>query len=131
MHDFTPLALPRLLARLLPTGIVGMSVALAPPADAAPVPPPHTPAAEGSASVAARLQGIRDAVSQAVQTQGDLEDAQQPNILKAWWGNGGARRGWGWGNGGWHNGGWGNGWHNGGWGNGGWHNGGWGNWHGW
>ena len=111
----------RILSALLPAGALGMSIALAPEAAQA---SPAKPANAESAGVAARLQGIRDAVSTVALSGPTVNGAPQqsdPNILKAWW------RNWpnwhnGWANGGWRNGGWknwNNGWHN--WGNG-WHN---------
>ncbi len=117
----------RTLTALLPTGVMGMSVALA---STPPVENPSTAAAGSDAPIASRLASIRDAVS-AVAAE---EQARNENVKTAWWANwhgGGIRFG------GWRNGGWGNGWHNGGWGNGGWGNGwpngwhNWGNWHNW
>ncbi|MEJ0020461.1 MAG: GrrA/OscA1 family cyclophane-containing rSAM-modified RiPP [Acetobacteraceae bacterium] len=103
----------RALAALLPLGAMGVSAALA----AAPEPPAAAEADPAARTgVAERLQAIREAVSEVTAEQANLEPGD-PNILKAWWGNGGWRNGgWrngGWGNGGWHN--WGNGWPN-------WHN---------
>ncbi len=125
------------LTVLLPAGVLGVSMALASaPAEAVVVPKPNagsTATADGS--VAARLQAIRDGVTAVASREPPVAADDTPNILKAWWGNGGWRNGgWGWHNGGWgwRNGGWGwrNGWPNG-WGNG-WHNGGWPNfWHNW
>lgn len=111
----------KLLATLLPAGVMGVSAALAStrPADT-------DLGIAKSEDVASRLASIRDAVSEVAKE----EAAKEENIKTAWWANwpgGGVRfGGWGagWGNGGWHN--WGNGWRN--WGNG-WHN--WGNWHNW
>ena len=106
----------RALAKLLPTGVLGLSIGLAAAAQAT------TSAGPANGSVAAKLKAIRTSVSDVVQDAAPAESPDDPMQL-AWWGN--------WHNGGWHNGGWGNGgWHNGGWGNGGWHN--WGNgWHNW
>jgi len=114
----------KLLATLLPAGVMGVSAALAStsPSDL------NTAASKANeGGVASRLAAIRDAVS----TAATEERAKDENVKTAWWANwhgggihfGGWRNGgWhNWGNGGWHN--WGNGWHN--WGNG-WHN--WGNW---
>jgi rSAM-associated Gly-rich repeat protein len=102
----------RSLSVLLPLGAFGVSVALA----AAPA-KPITESDTGKPGIAVRLAAIRDAVSQVTAEQSDLEP-DDPDIVKAWWGN------WspGWGNGGWRN--WRNGWNNwrNGWGNGGWHN---------
>ncbi len=111
----------RALAALLPAGALGLSISLA-AADASAKSIPGSVQA-APASVALRLQAIRNSVSEVLQ-----EVAKDPNdptadreTQLAWWGNGGWHNGWG--NGGWHNG-WGNGgWHN--WGNGGWNN--WGN----
>jgi rSAM-associated Gly-rich repeat protein len=128
----------RALSLLLPTGALGISVALASaPAKAMVVPDPSS---DGASGVAARLQAIRAGVTM-LDSQTPSPGAD-PNVTKAWWangipwvnvapwGNGGFRNG-GWGNGGFGNGGWGNGgFRNGGWGNGGFANGGWGNgWH--
>lgn len=112
----------RALAKLLPTGVLGLSIGLA--AAGAQAATSAGPADTGG-SVAAKLKAIRTSVSDAVQNPPPTEDAADPMQL-AWWGNG-WHRGWGWGNGGWHN--WGNGWGNGGWHNwgNGWHNG----WHNW
>jgi rSAM-associated Gly-rich repeat protein len=84
----------------------------------------------GADSVSARLQAIRNGVS-SIAEQAPAEPDADPNIVKAWWGNGGwGNGGWGW-RPGWGNGGWGPGWRNGGWRNG-WHNGGWHNfWRNW
>src|SRR3954447_8628906 len=100
----------RALAKLVPTGVLGLSMASA--AAGAQATSSMGPAPAPS-SVAAKLKAIRSSVSDAV-TDPTQENADNPLQL-AWWGNG------------WHNGGWGNGWHNGGWGNG-WGNGGWHNW---
>ena len=119
----------KVLALLIPTGVLGISSALA----ATQVRPETTPLATGlkPTHVAERLADIRKAVS-------NVNNPDQANsgarLMLADWLNVGRGVGWrngGWGNGGWHN--WGNGgWHN--WGNGGWHN--WGNgwhnfWHNW
>lgn len=117
----------KLLAALLPAGVMGVSAALA---STQPTSTDLVSAKSDDTAVASRLASIRDAVSSVAKD----EAAKDENIRTAWWANwpGGGIRfgGWGnggwhnWGNGGWHN--WGNGWHN--WGNG-WHN--WGNWHNW
>jgi len=120
----------KVLAALLPAGVMGMSVALAstPPNNA--VPPSDTDVAAakiGETDVASRLAAIRDAVSTVTKEEA-AKDAANGNVRTAWWANwhgGGVRFG-GWRNGGWFNGGWRNGWPN--WGNG-WHN--WSNWHNW
>jgi rSAM-associated Gly-rich repeat protein len=122
----------KVLALLIPTGVLGISSALA----ATQVRPETTPLEAGltPTHVAERLADIRKAVSGV-----DVTDPANagPRLMLAEWLNVGGGVGWrngGWGNGGgWRNGGWGNGgWHN--WGNGGWHN--WGNgwhnfWHNW
>ena len=114
----------RALALLIPTGVIGISSALAAQA--------HAPDSEpDTAPVAERLSEIRNGVSATMQNA-LLEPQSGAKLTLADWLNFGG--GMGWRNGGWGNGGWGNGgWHNGGWGNGGWHNGGWGNggWHNW
>ncbi|WP_419805927.1 GrrA/OscA1 family cyclophane-containing rSAM-modified RiPP [Terriglobus sp.] len=122
------------LALLIPTGVVGISSALAITQNRA------MKGVEQNGSVADRLSQIRRAVSENLHI-GANKTAVNPagvELTLAEWLNFGGGLGWhngGWGNG-WHNGGWGNGWHNGGWGNGGWGNGGWGNgwhnyWHNW
>jgi rSAM-associated Gly-rich repeat protein len=107
------------LAALLPAGTLGLSVSLA--AASARATTTADPTASKPASVAGKLQSIRDSVSGALKETPNDDGAflkVDPDKRMAWWGNG-------WHNG-WHNGGWGNG----GWGNGGWHN--WGNgWHNW
>jgi rSAM-associated Gly-rich repeat protein len=114
----------RELLRLLPSGVAGISMSLA-SADASAI-AVSGPAERAERSVADRLDSIRGDVAGALEQY--ARDAQpfvavDPELLLAWWGNGG------WHNGGWHNGGFGNGgWHNGGFGNGGWHNGGFRNW---
>jgi rSAM-associated Gly-rich repeat protein len=119
----------KVLALLIPTGVLGISSALA----ATQVKPEPTPtnSLTPTIQVADRLADIRKAVSAM-----DPNQDSSPKVMLAEWLNVGGGVGWrngGWGNGGWHNGGWGNGgWHN--WGNGGWHN--WGNgwhnfWHNW
>jgi rSAM-associated Gly-rich repeat protein len=122
----------KVLALLIPTGVLGISSALA----ATQVRPETTKFETGltPTHVAQRLADIRKAVSDV-----DMTDQANsgPRLMLAEWLNVGGGVGWrngGWGNGGgWRNGGWGNGgWHN--WGNGGWHN--WGNgwhnfWHNW
>jgi hypothetical protein len=121
----------KVLGLLIPTGVLGISSALA--TTKAIVEPTLADPAANAHAVADRLTNIRRAVSEIT-----APPSVAPDLMIAEWLNGGF--GWrngGWGNGGWHNGGWGNGWHNGGWGNGGWHNapnwgnGGWGNggWH--
>ena len=113
------------LALLLPTGVIGMSSALA---------LTQNRAMEATAShgfAADRLREIRQAVSATLhgQTSRTVTDGNGVKLTMAEWLNFGG--GWhNWGNGRWHN--WGNGgWRNGGWGNGGWHNG-WHNfWHNW
>lgn len=117
----------RMLAKLLPSGALGLSATLA-SADASALTTPAADAPKDS-TVSERLHAIRQDVSGALEQyrkDGEPFVAVDPEQQLAWWGNGG------WRNGGWHN--WGNGWHNGGWGNGGWHN--WGNgwhngWHNW
>jgi len=106
----------RTLAKLLPTGILGLSIGLA--AAGAHATNAAGPSASTS-SVATRLKAIRSSVSDVVHDAAQ-EGVDSPVEL-AWWGNGWHNGGWhNWGNGGWHNGGWHN-WGNGGWGNG-WHN---------
>jgi rSAM-associated Gly-rich repeat protein len=119
----------RVLALLLPAGVLGISAALATTqAITGPTLAPHN-----NRSVADRLADIRKAVSTAKAATITPEVAPDVKLMLAEWLNFGG--GLGWRNGGWHNGGWGNGgWHN--WSNGGWHNGGWGNgwhnfWHNW
>jgi rSAM-associated Gly-rich repeat protein len=125
-------SISKLLALLIPTGVLGISSALA----ATQVRPQNSQleAQVTPTQVADRLADIRKAVSDV-----DITDPANggPRLMLAEWLNVGGGVGWrngGWGNGGgWRNGGWGNGgWHN--WGNGGWHN--WGNgwhnfWHNW
>jgi rSAM-associated Gly-rich repeat protein len=124
------------LAMLLPTGMLGISSALA---SVHPQPLPHerNDSPERVSAVGDRLRDIRSGVSE-MNALAQKAREGEPDVLMAAWLNGGF--GWrngGWGNGGFRNGGWGNGgFHNGGWGNGGWHNapnwgnGGWGNgWH--
>lgn len=100
----------RTLAKLLPTGVLGLSIGLAAAGTQA-----ATSAGPPTDSVAARLKAIRASVSDVAHEAAGPENPDDAMQL-AWWGN--------WHNGGWHNG----GWHNGGWGNGGWGNGGWHNW---
>lgn len=117
----------KLLATLLPAGVMGVSTALA---STQPTSTDLVSAKSDDIAVASRLASIRDAVSSVAKD----DAAKDENVRTAWWANwpGGGIRfggrgngGWhNWGNGGWHN--WGNGWHN--WGNG-WHN--WSNWHNW
>jgi rSAM-associated Gly-rich repeat protein len=113
------------LALLIPTGVIGISSALAAvQARAEPLPSALTSPAS---SVAERLSEIRSAVSTV--NNSVIDDASGAKLTLADWLNFGGGGGWhnggwrnwgnGWGNGGWHN--WGNGWHN-------WHNG-WHNWH--
>lgn len=114
------------LSLLIPTGVIGISSALA-------ITQANAMKAIGNeASVADRLREIRQAVSDTVHhpVASSVTDANGVQLTLAEWLNFGGGLGWrngGWGNGGWHN------WGNGGWGNGGWHNwgnGGWGNgWH--
>lgn len=112
------------LALLIPTGVIGISSALA--ATQAHATEAPASVAPNAAAVSERLGAIRTAVSS---MKTEVTDEKSGAVLKLadWLNIGGL--GWrngGWGNGGWHNGGWGNG----GWGNGGWHN--WGNgWHNW
>jgi len=114
------------LALLIPTGVIGISSALA--ATQANATETSSEIAPSPVPVADRLSEIRKAVSSVNSTVTD--DASGAKFMLAEWLNFGGGLGWhngGWGNGGWHN--WGNGgWHNGGWGNGGWGNGGWHNW---
>ena len=138
------------LTALLPAGVFGLSMALAPnAAKATPVEGDKSRADDASKvfSVSEELQSIRDAVDQASTEMqgGQTGQINDRDIRLAWWlnnnglgwGNGGLRWGnggypawgnarpWGngWGNGGWRKAGpWGNGWHNGGWHNGGWRN---------
>jgi len=111
------------LALLIPTGIIGISSALAVTQVRA------METADNEGSVAERLSEIRQAVSDTLHGHADktITHANGVKLTLAEWLNFGG--GFGWHNG-WHNGGWGNG----GWGNGGWHN--WGNgwhnfWHNW
>ncbi len=114
------------LALLIPTGVIGISSALA----VTQIRTMENTASNGS--VSERLHEIRQAVSSTLHGQADntVTDADGVKLMLAEWLNFGGGLGW-------RNGGWGNGWHNGGWGNGGWHNaanwgnGGWGNggWH--
>jgi rSAM-associated Gly-rich repeat protein len=114
----------KVLALLLPTGVLGISSALA----ATQVKPEVQPPADNltpTPQVADRLADIRKAVSD-MDAMNDRDS--QPKVMLAEWLNVGGGVGWrngGWGNGGWHN------WGNGGWGNGGWHNWGNGGWHNW
>jgi rSAM-associated Gly-rich repeat protein len=112
------------LRLLIPTGVIGISAALAATQAYAEA---TVNIATSKMSVADRLSEIRTAVSSVNNTV--IKSPSEANVMLAEWLNIG--RGFGWGNGGWRNGGWGNGgWHN--WGNGGWHNwhnGGWHNWH--
>ena len=118
------------LLRLLPSGVAGLSMSLA-SADASAIAASERPE-KADRSIGDRIQSVRGDVAGALEQY--AKDAQPfvavaPDLLLAWWGNGG----WHNGGGGWHNGGWGNGgaaWHNGSWGNGGavWHNGGFRNW---
>jgi rSAM-associated Gly-rich repeat protein len=109
--------LSRALAALLPAGILGLSLSLA-SADATAKSSPVADQVDLAkpASVAIRLQAIRNSMSEALDQAAKTSDhstADRETQL-AWWGNGGWRN---WGNGfrnGWNN--WGNGWHNG------WHN---------
>jgi hypothetical protein len=126
----------RALRFVLPGGALGASLVLglvSSPSEARARPASPSNSGQG---VAARLQAIRDGVTEIATSQGAgtaLAPAagEDGKIVPTWWGNGGwGRWHFGWGNGGfgwpnWHN--WGNGWHN--WGNGGWNNG-WNNgWH--
>ncbi len=86
----------RALAKLLPAGMLGLSIGLA-----AAAPQAATSAGPGNGSVAAKLKAIRTSVSDVVQDSAAAEAPEDATQL-AWWGN--------WHNGGWHN--WGNGWHN-------------------
>jgi rSAM-associated Gly-rich repeat protein len=123
------------LSLLLPAGALGISVALASTQAEALGASNLNPASAATPGegIASRLQMIRAGVS-AINEAAAAEAKGDPNILRAWWANGGPGRWHAWGNGGgWRNG----GWRNGGWGNGGgWRNGGWGNgwpnfWHNW
>jgi hypothetical protein len=139
------------LTALLPAGVFGLSMALAPSAAKATPTEGDKGRSDAEAnrfSVSEELQAIRDAVDEASsEIQGGQTGAiNHGDVRLAWWLN---NNGLGWGNGGlaWGNGGypawanarpWGNGWGNGGWRNAGpwgngWHNGGpWGNgWHNW
>jgi rSAM-associated Gly-rich repeat protein len=112
------------LALLIPTGVLGISSALA-------TTQAHAEIAGNKANataVANRLSEIRGAVSTLNKTS--IEKSSSEKLAIAEWLNFGGGMGWrngGWGNGGWRN--WGNGWHNGGWRNwgNGWHN----FWHNW
>jgi rSAM-associated Gly-rich repeat protein len=117
------------LALLIPTGVIGISAALATVQAFANT---TVNSANDKMSIADRLSEIRTAVSSVNDTA--VKSPSGAQVTLAEWLNVGRGFGWrngGWGNGGWHN--WGNGgWHN--WGNGGWHN--WGNgwhnfWHNW
>lgn len=83
----TQWSLRQLLSTLLPGGALGVAVALASPAQAAARSNP-APATETAAMpVAARLQGIRDAVSALAEDEAQAADqaGRDPNILKTWW----------------------------------------------
>ena len=111
----------KVLALLIPTGVLGISSALAATQVSAEPKPADT--LSPTSHVADRLSDIRKAVSAM-----DQPDKTGPKVMLAEWLNVGGGVGWrngGWGNGGWHN------WGNGGWGNGGWHNWGNGGWHNW
>jgi rSAM-associated Gly-rich repeat protein len=106
----------RTVAKLLPTGMLGLSIGLA--AAGAKAATSTGPVTEPD-SVAAKLKEIRSSVS-ALQMAPPQEVLDDP-VQLAWWPNGYWHRGWP----NWHN------WHNGVgpvWGNGGWGNGGWPNW---
>lgn len=108
------------LALLIPTGVVGISAALATMQTDVTEDHPDKPIAD-------RLSEIRQGVSATFQSKpviGSQAGSDVKLTLAEWLNFGG---GWGWHNGGWGNGGWHN-WGNGGWGNGGWGNGGWHNW---
>ena len=99
------------LAALLAAGPLALSVALAPPANAA----VQTPATQEEAhDVAARLAAVQKTVAE-IEGQATEAANAAPNVQQAWWANGWRNGGWhnGWRNGGWRN--WGHGWHN-------WHN---------
>jgi rSAM-associated Gly-rich repeat protein len=100
----------RALARLLPSGALGLSAGLAAADAAAGTTSPESQ----TLSVEKRLQSLRTDVTDALgqyRTDGKPFVAVDPEQRLAWWGNGGWRNG-GWRNGGWGNGGWHNGWHN-------------------
>jgi rSAM-associated Gly-rich repeat protein len=113
------------LAILIPTGVLGISSALAAMQAHAETP---VGLATNATLVADRLSEIRSAVSLVNSTA--TESVSGAKLMLADWLNVGGGLGWrngGWGNGGWHNA---ANWGNGGWGNGGWHN--WHNfWHNW
>ena len=101
----------RMLAQLLPSGALGLSVGLA-GADAAAATSTETDGMPRS--IADRLAAVRADVSGAIEQyreDGEPFVAVDQEQRLAWWGNGGWRNG-GWRNGGWGNGGWHNGWHN-------------------
>ena len=102
--------LTRLLAGLMPTGLFGLSVALAPPAQAAAA-APLTSSERPEVDVATRLAAVRVAVSAAMPqpSAGTAPAEPRAGLQKVWFGNHGWVRPWRWG-GGWGNGGWGN-WH--------------------
>jgi rSAM-associated Gly-rich repeat protein len=109
--------LKTVLAALLAAGPLALSVALAPPANAAVKP---DSAQQDVQDVAARLAGVQKVVAE-IAGQSPETTPATPNTRLAWWVNG-PRVGWfngGWRNGGWRN--WRNGWFNG-WRNGGWRN---------
>ena len=113
------------LALLIPTGVIGISSALA--AVQVRAEPVHADLKSSTTSIAERLSEIRSAISTV--NNPVIDSASGAKLVLADWLNFGGGLGWhnggwrnwgnGWGNGGWHN--WGNGWHN-------WHNG-WHNWH--
>jgi rSAM-associated Gly-rich repeat protein len=115
-------AISKALALVLPAGAVGASMLLAmSSAQASQAATLSQDASADKASVAERLQAIRNGVAQAAADAGESAEIDGARLEHTWWANGGFGR-WrgGWGNGGWHN--WRNGWNN--WGNG-WNN--WGN----
>lgn len=94
------------LAVLIPTGVIGISSALASVQANAEIVPANL--ASGATPVSERLSEIRSAVS--TMNKSVINDASDARLVLADWLNFGI----GWPNGGWHN------WGNGGWGNGGW-----------
>jgi hypothetical protein len=124
------------LRLVLPGGAFGASLVLGLVCSPSEARTTQAPVSDSGQGVAARLQAIRDGVTEIAKSHGagtalGPAAGDDSKLVPTWWGNGGwGRWHFGWGNGGfgwpnWHN--WGNGWHN--WGNGGWNNG-WNNgWH--